>query len=175
MLNYSGARPASLFGQLWILAADYLEALKSPGPIRYRAPADMSRSERYLNAAVLEDLSLNRPKLLVVLRSARDLPANGYRRLNYIAYFRRDARIARILDQYQWIGDIGDYSVYERGAEGGIAAIPPSAAPGTQDVIGADTQDLHLRFKDPTFLFAALTFFVVFGAVIRRDRATGAP
>jgi hypothetical protein len=175
LVNYSGARSASRFGQLWILAADYLDELKRPEPLRYRRPEEMSPSERYLNTAVREDLEANRPKLLLVLRSARDLPVNGYRRINYVAYFRRDERIARVLDRYQWLSDVGDYSVYERTPDGVAVKVPPSPAPGTHDVIRADTEGMHLRLQDPTFLFSIITFLVVLAVAIRGAHAAPAP
>ena len=136
LINYSGARSASRFPQLWILAAEYRDALEQPGPLRYHAPAEMSPSERYLNASVLEDLRAHRPRLLLVYRPARDLPRNGYRRLNYVAYFGRDPRFAEVFRQYQRIAVTGDYEVYERLAAGAArSGPPPSDEPGTQDIL----------------------------------------
>jgi hypothetical protein len=136
LINYSGARSASRFGQLWILAADYLDALHRPEPLAYRAPAEMSASERYLNTAVREDLETNRPRLLIVYRAARDRPQNGYRRLDYVAYFSRDPRIAQVFAHYQRIARTGDYDVFERVPDG-IARTGPPMVPEvpTQDIL----------------------------------------
>jgi hypothetical protein len=114
LINYAGARSASRFPQLWILGAVYLDQLRSTLPLRYRDAAEMGPSERFLNQAVYEDLRDQLPKLLVVLQHARDLPVNGFRRLDYVAYFRRDPRIAGILEHYQLVADVGDFVVYER-------------------------------------------------------------
>jgi len=136
LVNYSGARSASRFPQLWILAAEYRDALERPGPLRYHTPAEMSPSERYLNQSALEDLRAHRPKLLLVYRPARDLARNGYRRLNYVAYFGRDQRFASVFQQYELIAETGDYQLYERLADGAArAGPPPTAEPGTRDIL----------------------------------------
>ena len=160
LINYAGARSASRFPQFWILGSAYIDQLRSARPLRYHQPAAMSPSERYLNQAVFEDLRDHRPKLLVVLQHARDLPANGFRRLDYVAYFSRDPRIAGLLDRYQLVADVGDFVVYERIAEGAVrSAPPPTVRPGTHDILqpqGAGTAPL--RTGDPAFLLALLAF-----------------
>jgi hypothetical protein len=161
LINYSGARSASRFPQLWILPAEYIDELKSSEPLVYRRERDMSLSERYLNQAVLDDLREHRPKLLVVFRHARDLPVNGLRRLDYVAYFGRDPRIARILQDYQLLAELGDYLVYQRVPPGlARSSPPPMVTPGTQDVIRIQESGVHLRFTDPSFLIAVLTFLI---------------
>jgi hypothetical protein len=162
LINYAGAHSASRFAQLWILAAAYMDQLKGNAPLRYHSPAEMSPSERYMNEAVLEDLRDRRPKLLAILQHARDLPVNGFRRLDYVAYFSRDPRIARILERYELVADVGDFVVYERVADDATpSGPPPSVRPGTRDIIQAGQPGgAHGRFKDPGFLLALLVFVV---------------
>jgi hypothetical protein len=162
LINYAGAHSASRFPQLWILAAAYMDQLKSSRPLRYRAPGEMSPSERYLNQAVFEDLRDQRPKLLVVLQHARDLPANGFRRLDYVAYFSRDPRIASMLDRYQLVADLGDFVVYERIADGMARSGPsPGVQPGTRDIVPArQAGGVPVRIGDPGFLLALFAFVV---------------
>jgi hypothetical protein len=178
LINYSGVRSASRFPQLWILAAEYLDELKSSEPLAYREPRAMSPSERYLNRAVLDDLREHRPRLLVVFRHARDLPVNGLRRLDYTAYFARDPRVARILEDYQLTAQLGDYLVYQR-LEPGLARSgpPPMVTPGTQDVIGVQEGGVHLRFTDPSFSIAVFTFLIslVTIALVERGRDRSQP
>ena len=81
LVNYARVQSASRFPQLWILAAEYMDRLHAPGPLVYRRYSEMTPAERYLNEAVLEDLERGRPRLLLVLRNARDHPTNGYRRI----------------------------------------------------------------------------------------------
>jgi hypothetical protein len=159
LVNYSGVRSASRFPHLWILAAEYLDALKSPEPLRYRDRAEMSPSERYLHRAVSEDLG-RRPRLLLVFRNARDLPANGYRRLDYIAYFSRDSAVASILREYQLVASTGDYLVYQWVPPGAPRVGPlPAAMPGAQDIVQvADIARRSLAI-DPALL-AGLAAFV---------------
>jgi hypothetical protein len=161
LINYSGARSASRFPQLWILAAEYLDQLASSEPLRYHAEPEMSPSERYLNQAVLEDLREHSPKLLVVFRHARDLPVNGLRRLDYVAYFARDPQVARILQGYQLLAELGDYLVYERVPLGlARSGPPPRGTPGTRDAIRVHESGVHFRFTDPSFLIAVLAFLI---------------
>ena len=122
LINYSGTWSASRFPHLWILASEYRDELAAEGPLRYRAPEAMSRVERYLNRAVVEDFRRRRPRLLVVFRPARDVPANGLRRLDYIAYFQRNPAMAEMLADFQLVKELGDYLVYER-----LAASPGPA------------------------------------------------
>jgi hypothetical protein len=120
----------------------------------------MSPSERYMNRAVLEDLRDQRPALLVILKNARDLPRNGFRRLDYVAYFSRNPEIARILAGYQLVGDVGDHVVYERIPDGASrTAPPPGVTPGTQDVLPIRRgEGQPLRVGDPESLLAVLVF-----------------
>ena len=62
LINYSGGRSASRFPHLWILAAEYLDALKSQEPLRYRDRSEMTPRERYLNRAVLLRVSPAAPQ-----------------------------------------------------------------------------------------------------------------
>jgi hypothetical protein len=63
---------------------------------------------------------------------------NGFRRLDYVAYFRRDPRIAAQLDRYQLAADLGDYLVYERIPDAqSRAASPPTVQPQTRDLLQA--------------------------------------
>jgi hypothetical protein len=173
LINYTGARSASRFPHLWILAAEYLDRLKGPGPLRYRESAEMSASERYLNHAVLEDLQ-RRPKLLLVQRPARDLAVNGYRRLDYIAYFGRDPAMSRILQEYQQVAGTGDYLLYERLAAGSPRSAPaPAVTPGTHDILVVHESGAWLRFGDVRLLITLLTFVAAFAAGLLRSWPPG--
>ncbi len=179
LINYAGARSASRFPQLWILGSAYIDQLQSDRPLRYHDPAQMGPSERYLRQAVFEDLRDQRPKLLVVLQHARDLPANGFRRLDYVAYFRRDPRISGILDRYQLVADVGDFVVYELVQEG-VARVgpPPSVRPGTRDILQPRLAGgVPVRFGHAGFLLAACAFLVsaVVAAIAERPREDWTP
>lgn len=167
LVNYSGARSGSSFPHLWILAAEYLEALKSDAPLRYRRPDEMSPTERYMNLTVLEDLR-RRPKLLLVFRPARDLPTNGYRRLDYIAYFSRHPAIARILGEYELVARTGDYLIYQWIQPGARrTGLPPMITPASADIVPAPEAGARLRFGDPRPLVAFLSFLLGLAAVRR--------
>jgi hypothetical protein len=163
LLNYAGAHSASRFAQLWILASAYMDQLRGSRPLRYHTPGEMSPSERFLNRAVLEDLRDRRPRLLVVLKHARDLPVNGFRRLNYIAYFSRDPRIASELGRYQLVADLGEFEVFERIADGvARTARPPIVQPGTRDIVlTRPTLSSRAGLGDRGALLGLLAFVVI--------------
>jgi hypothetical protein len=176
LLNYAGARSASRFAQLWILPAAYMEQLRADRPLRFHAPAEMSRSERFLNQGVLADLRERRPKLLVVLQHGRDVPANGFRRLDYLAYFGRDPAIARELARYQLVADLGDFEVFERLAAGAPrSGRAPAAEPGTRDVIPTRSGvSARLGAGDLGPLLPLLAFLVSAILAARGERAISA-
>jgi hypothetical protein len=171
LLTYSGASSASRFPHLWLLASEYLPELADSAPLRYHTWAEMGPAERFLNRAVLEDMVTRRPKLLVVFRNARDVPANGLRRLDYLAYFGRDPAMAEVLREYQLVSELGDYRVYERLAPGSERIAPPPAAEaGDKDVIQVQEQGVHLRLADPTLLVATLAFLGSLLLILLLDR-----
>jgi hypothetical protein len=182
LINYAGASSASRFAQLWILASAYMEQLKGDRPLRYHEPAAMSASERFMVEAVFEDLRDRRPKLLLVLQHARDLPENGFRRLDYLGYFSRDPRIADQLARYQQVADLDDFVVYERLADGAVrSGPPPRAEPGTRDIVPVGhAGGAPLRVADPA-AFLALAALVISGVLAtlaergRASRVTAGP
>ena len=135
LVNYSGVRWASRLPCLWILEAVYQDRLYDPGPLRFRARAQMDPAERYLNDAVYEDLTRFRPEVLMVLRHARDVQGNAVRRLDYVGYFGRDPRIANVLRQYRLADEVGPYLLYVRAGSPSQPGRPPSPEAGRYDVL----------------------------------------
>ena len=135
----------------------------------------MSPTERYLNQAVLQDLD-KRPKLLLVFRPARDLPVNGYRRLDYVAYFSREPEIGMILQEYELVARTRDYLVYQWAPSAGQRTGPaPAPTPGTSDVVVTREGGASLRLGDPRLLVAMLTFMgsLIISALSSRTRVRG--
>jgi len=146
LVNYAGVESASRFPQLWILAAEYADRLKADAPLQYRKPAEMRPSERYLLESVVADFARHTPRLLLVLRNARDDQVNGLRRFDYLAYFGRDTRFAGLLEHYEFAENVGEYAVYRRVPDGEARkGPPPTATPGTMDVQVGDRGGIHLR------------------------------
>jgi hypothetical protein len=140
LVNYAGVVSASRFPHLWILAAEYLDRMRAPGPLRYRAPAEMSPAERYLDDAVYADLAQHAPALILVLRSARDDAANGLRRFDYLAYFERLPRFARLLAGYGFVDVVGEYVVLRRLGPGETG--PRRAPPERQVALDVDLRSV---------------------------------
>jgi hypothetical protein len=141
LVNYSGVRWASRFPHLWIIEAAYQDQLHAPGPLRFHTPAEMDRAERYLNDAVYEDLSRNRPDVLMVLKHARDTVGNSLRRVDYLAYFGRDSRIAEALSRYRLAEEVGQYLLYVRAASPDQSGQPPKSEPGRYDILPPEVPD----------------------------------
>jgi hypothetical protein len=170
LLNYAGVESASRFPQLWILAAEYLDQLHHPSPLVFRSKSEMGAAERYLNAAVLSDLERKRPRVLLILRNARDHPINGYRRIDYLAYFSRDPRFAAILQDYQFVRNLGEYAVYRRLGEGERRqGPPPGATPGTLDLRTGEGAGIHLLIRRGGFLLSAGVFLVALSFMTWRE------
>ena len=160
LVNYAGVGLASRFPCMWPLPVSYWDAIETGGPLRYHTVGEMAPVERFFLNAVREDLTTMQPKLLLVLRPARDAAVNGQRRLHYIQYFDRDPELAALLAQYRLAGRQGEYLFYERGKAGATTSdAAPSAAPGTQDVIRTELKDVRLARLDSEFM-AGLAVFV---------------
>jgi hypothetical protein len=128
-VNYSGVESASRLNSMWILGAVYRDRIMADAPVRYRERAGMGELERYLNDAVVEDLAHRRPSMLIVLRPAPDRREWGLRRLDFLAYFMRDDRFARLFSRYKFKGQIGEYWIFER-----LPDTAPPAAPWRRSV-----------------------------------------
>ncbi|HET8624039.1 MAG TPA: hypothetical protein VFM14_10790 [Gemmatimonadales bacterium] len=175
LVNYAGVRLASRFPHLWILPAMYWDSLAAGGAVRYRDLGDMPAAERWLNQGVREDLLAADPRLMIVLRPARDAGMNGPRRMHYVRYFSRQPELATLFGRFHLLRRVGEFDVYVRGDAGAPAARSlPSAAPGELDVKGADG-GIQLAFDDPEFLAGTGIFVVVLGlTVLRAQRAARA-
>jgi hypothetical protein len=164
LVNYSGVRLASRFPHLWILEAVYQERLYGEGPLRFHARHAMTPAERYLNDAAYEDLAHHRPHALMVLRHARDVRENALRRLDYLAYFNRDSRIAAELRQYRLAEDVGEYRFYVRTESGERPGAPPVPEAGEYDVLRPRATGARALTADSEFLLHLL-IFVVLGSI----------
>ena len=121
LVNYSGVRSASRFNSMWILGAVYRDQTRGAAPIQYRERVRMGPLEAYLGDAVVEDLTRHRPRLIVALRPAPDRPEWHLRRLNFVAYFLRDPRFEQVFSRYRFLGETGEYWLFQR--------LPEDAAP----------------------------------------------
>jgi hypothetical protein len=175
LVNYSGARWASRFPHLWILEAVYHDELRADGPLRFHPRDRMGPAERYLNDAAYLDLAEHRPDLLMVLRHARDVPANAHRRLDYVAYFSRDPRIEAVLRQYRHAGTVGEYVLYVRSETSSQGGRRPSSTPGTHDLARTEMTGARALLSDPAFLMRLLAFGLLAGlGLVRAQREAAA-
>jgi hypothetical protein len=175
LANYAGVRLASRFPALWPMAASYWDSLKAGGALQYHAIGEMAPFERYFFATVREDLLQAQPRLLVMLRPARDVPGNGLRRLHYVQYFGRDPDLAAFLSRYALVAEKGEYLLYERrDGEPRQIAPAPSAAPGTLDAQSppklGEIRLGHLDQESVVGLGIFVGCWVIAGAVDRRRR-----
>jgi hypothetical protein len=161
LVNNSGVRWASRFPHLWILEASYRKELRAAPPLRFHAPERMAPAERYLNEAVYEDLSSHRPDLLLVLRHARDIPRNAHRRLDYLAYFSRDPRIAAELGRYRLVEEVDEYRLYARGGPGVGPGTAPAPERGRYDLPEPGSDGPGTLLANRGFLLGAGLFLIL--------------
>jgi hypothetical protein len=126
LMTYSRVENASRFNHLWILGASYWKDLRRPEPLRYRARKEMAPLEQQLNDAVVEDMIRTTPSMIIALRPGPDLPEWGLRRLDFIGYFRRDPRFARLFERFTYDGQIGEYWLFRRVSPGEATVLPPA-------------------------------------------------
>lgn len=179
LMNEAGTTLASRFPCLWPLATSYWDSLSAGGVLRYHAPAEMERAERFMWDAVQQDLVSASPNVLVTLRPGRDVAHNGLRRLNYVGYFGRRPEMAEFFSHYQLMERRGEYLIYQR-VEPGAARIgpPPSPDPGQLESPRRGAPELGIDLLD-SYSRAWLGVFVLLwtGALMlerRRVAASGA-
>ena len=149
LVPYAGAESALRFPSLWLFWVLYADQLQQPEPLTYRPGGTEPSVERYFKDAVLSDMEQGKPRLLVVLGSARDAPENHARRLDYLAYFAQEPRFARQLSFYRYVTTLGQHDVYERSSEAlaGAPERPPRHAQG--DLERATRSGLRFAFGGP--------------------------
>jgi hypothetical protein len=172
LVNYAHIDLASRFACLWILPATYWDALSGADPIRYHTPAEMQPPERLFTESVGEDLRRARPRLLLILRPFPDERPYGFRRLNYVAYFSRDPRLAEFFAGYQFFAARGQYDLYER-VDPGMAHVgpPPSAVVPPLEEAGARRPGLPASV-DPELAAGAVIFIALAIRSMMRRRST---
>ncbi len=117
-LTYAtGAKWSMRFPSLWTLWALYANQFGQLGPIQFHSPATESDAERFVREAVAQDIERFEPRLLIVFAAAPDSPESQVSRLDYLAYFGRDPRIASQLEYYRYLQTIGAHDVYVRATD----------------------------------------------------------
>lgn len=162
LLNQLGGVSALRLPSLWPLAAAYWDSLQTGGALRYRVPREMPPAERYMWDAVREDLARTPPGVLLVLSAGQDVPANGLRRLNYLAYFARDPELRQLFGGYQLVDVSGEYLVYEHLDVGATrVGPPPSVEPLPRVAPRLDLGDFTFRMVDPTVSAGVVIFLLL--------------
>ena len=166
LVSYAGAESSLRFPSLWLLWVLYADQLQQPEPLAYRPAGTEPPVERYFKAAVLSDMEQGKPRLLVILGSARDAPENAGRRLDYLAYFSREPRFARQLAFYRYVTTLGQHDVYERASEAAPAGLerPPRHAQG--DLERVTRSGLRFAFGAPEERVRLVIFLVAVGMAL---------
>jgi hypothetical protein len=131
--------------------------------------------ERYFFDAVRDDLSAAQPKLILILRPARDAAMNGQRRLHYVQYFGRDPELKAFLARYQLVAQKGEYLMYERGeSDASRLGLAPSAEPAILDARrGPELREVRLGHLDPESVVGLGVFIVCWTLIAVADRRRG--
>jgi hypothetical protein len=134
LMTYGKVENASRFNHLWVVGAEYWGDLRRPGPLRYHRREEMSPLERFLMDALVEDMARTKPPLVLVLRPGPDRPEWGLRRLDFLGYFNRDPRFARLWEEFTYDRQVGEYWVFRRTGPGEAAVSPPQRPVVTREV-----------------------------------------
>ena len=113
-VNYAGVEWASRFSCLWPLpAVIQAQARPSTGTRSGPAASASPRIARWLVAAVAEDLERTKPELIFVSRTRENLalPGIGF---DFLAYFEREPRFAKLWSRYAWVEDTPSFRVFAR-------------------------------------------------------------
>jgi hypothetical protein len=108
MVNETGVGWASRYSSLWQIPGFYGEGW-TPGC--YRTIEVMPEEERAFVESVAADLERSRPALLLVDQLP---PTPAMKGFDYLAYFAKSPRFARLLDDYLPLVKVGTYRAFQR-------------------------------------------------------------
>jgi hypothetical protein len=111
----AGADWALRHMSLWPLSALYWEQLRDTDMVIRPRSTGRSLAEQEFTSGVIDDLEQRRPRLLVVLLPAWNVPeAPPPHRFEYFAHFRHDERFRRFIAEYREVERVGAYSLWTR-------------------------------------------------------------
>lgn len=165
LIPYARAEYPLRYPHLWMLWVLYHDQFERAEPLAYRPAGTEPPLEHELKNAVVADFERSLPRLLIALSSARDLPGNDARRLDYLEYFGRDPRFARQLSFYTYVATLGQHDVYERLPETIPGGPPRPPRQAERDLQGATRPGLRFAFGGPAER-VRLVIFVLAVAVL---------
>ena len=104
------------FPSLWPVPGLYRQSAASADAPRNHPFDEMPVAERYVFDAIVNDLTSTPPRLMIVDAGH---PKHGWihefgdRQFDYIEYFQRDLRFARMLDDYEMLPSVGRYQIFK--------------------------------------------------------------
>ena len=112
-VNYAGVEWASRFSCLWPLPAVIRARALPDSEADPQRRARLDAIARSVVAMVSEDLERARPELIFVPRAKESL-GMGALGVDFLAFFERKPRFARIWSHYAWVEDTPSFRVYAR-------------------------------------------------------------
>jgi hypothetical protein len=118
MLNYTHAKMALRFETIWPLQGAYDHCVANAP--RYHAPQDVTRSERALDQAVIEDFAKYKPPLVIIDKIA-GISRCGGKDFDLLEYFLHQPQFAEEMAHYDFLMQYDRYIIYKRrpGDDGG--------------------------------------------------------
>ena len=113
LVTYAGARWVGRFPCMWVPPALYRSTTDSVDSPTYRAPAEMVPVELWFRSAVIADAVRARPDLILVGVPTPGLGPQDYW-FDLLGYFILDADFAKLMGDYERVGESVGYMVYRR-------------------------------------------------------------
>ncbi len=113
LVTYGGAHWIGRFPCLWVPPVVYRGAMEDARGPRFRAVDDMPPVERWFRAAVVSDALRARPELILVGVPTPGQGPDDYW-FDFLKYFSEDATFARLMTDYERVGESVGYVIYER-------------------------------------------------------------
>ncbi len=112
-VNYTGVEWASRLSCLWPLPAVIRAKARLVGDTDPARLARLDEIARWIVTIVSEDLERAKPRLIFIPHTRDNLGLEGVG-FDFLAYFVRKPRFARIWSQYAWVEDTSSFRVFAR-------------------------------------------------------------
>ena len=107
----AGVEWATRYPNFWILPGLYKNVNSDTKPYPYHSPSDMNKYEKDFFYTVIEDISLNNPKLIFIA-TGRYKHGLGLTTFDFYEYFSQDPTFSALISQYKLLSRKFGYDIF---------------------------------------------------------------